>query len=119
MTRTNQAPLKTARWHAVRAFVAHRASFRCECCHEYLGMAGDVDHVVPRSVCENVGISVFDPTNCQYLCHSCHSKKTSFERHAGKPKRGPRTPRRTTLPGRDRFLDAAGITTQTHEEQNA
>lgn len=117
MARTNQAPLKTARWQAVRAFVAHRASFRCEHCHQYLGMAGDVDHMVPRSVCEDIGVGVFDPSNCQYLCASCHSTKTNAERYAGHEKRGPRVPRRTALKGRGDFLDAAGI--KLHEERHA
>lgn len=62
MARTSTAPLKTARWAAVRAFVAHRASFRCEHCNVFLGMAGDVDHVVPRSAINACGIGVFDPS---------------------------------------------------------
>ena len=112
MTRTNQAPLKTARWQAVRAFVAHRASFRCEHCHQFLGMAGDVDHIVPRAEIDQCGIGVFDPMNCQYLCPSCHSSKSGRERAAargGGHGKGPRLPRRTNLPGRDDFLNAAGI----------
>lgn len=110
MARTNAAPLKTSRWTAVRAFVAHRASFRCEQpdCQVLLGMTGDVDHVVPRSVCEDVGISIYDTSNLQYLCPSCHSKKTNRERYAGHEKRE-RKPRRTALKGRGAFLDAAGI----------
>lgn len=109
MARTNPAPLKTARWQAVRTFVAHRASFRCEHCQTYLGLAGDVDHVVPRSAIDACGIGVFDPSNCQYLCTSCHSTKTNAERWAGHTKRGPQPPKRTNLLGRDQFLDAAGI----------
>lgn len=109
MTRTNTSPLKRARWQAVRAHVAHRANFRCEHCHEFLGTAGDVDHVVPRSVCEDMGIGVFDPSNCQYLCTSCHSAKTNAERWAGHKKRGPQPPKRTKVQGRDEYLNAAGI----------
>lgn len=117
MARTSTAPLKTNRWQAVRSFVAHRASFRCEHCHRYLGMTGDVDHVVPRNVCEDIGIGVFDPSNCQYLCPSCHSTKTNAERYAGHEKRA-RMPRRTALKGRGAFLDAAGISeTLQHERR--
>ncbi|MEO0939879.1 MAG: HNH endonuclease signature motif containing protein [Pseudomonadota bacterium] len=110
MARTNTRPLKTAMWSKVRAFVAHRAGFRCEQpdCRVYLGMAGDVDHVIPRGVCEDLGVSVYDPSNLQYLCPSCHSQKTNAERHAGKEKR-PRTVGRTKIQGRDDFLNAAGI----------
>lgn len=109
MARTNQASLKTRQWSAVRAFVAQRANFRCQHCMVWLGLTGDVDHVVPRSVCEDMGIGTYDPSNCQYLCTSCHSTKTNHERHAGAPKRGPKKPQRTNTPGRDKFLDAAGI----------
>lgn len=108
MARTNTAPLKTSRWAAVRAFVAHRAAFRCEHCHEYLGLRGQADHVVPRADCEGVGIGIYDPSNLQYLCTSCHSTKSNFERWAGHKKRD-RTPRRSRVEGRDQFLDAAGI----------
>ncbi|WP_299376027.1 HNH endonuclease signature motif containing protein [uncultured Tateyamaria sp.] len=122
MARTSTAPLKTARWAAVRSFVAHRASFRCEQpdCSVYLGMTGDVDHIVPRSVCEDVGIGIYDPTNLQYLCPSCHSQKTNAERHAGKEKR-PRKTGRTAIQGRDDFLNAAGIDPNpaNHEEHHA
>ncbi|WP_371155380.1 HNH endonuclease [Jannaschia sp. 2305UL9-9] len=96
--------------------VAHRASFRCERCNTYLGMAGDVDHVVPRGVCEDVGIGVYDPSNLQYLCPSCHSAKTNAERWAGHTKRGPQQPQRTKVQGRDQFLNAAGIS-PTNEPQ--
>ena len=63
MARTHTAPLKTARWAALRNHVAHRAGFRCEHCNEFLGMTGQADHVVPRSICEDVGIGVYDPVN--------------------------------------------------------
>lgn len=108
MARTNTAALKTSRWAALRNHVAHRASFRCEHCGVFLGMTGQADHVVPRSHCEDVGIGIYDPSNLQYLCSSCHSTKTNAERYAGHVKRD-RVPRRTDLPGRGAFLDAAGI----------
>ncbi|WP_172978073.1 HNH endonuclease signature motif containing protein [Roseovarius sp. THAF27] len=79
-------------------------------------MAGDVDHVVPRSAINACGIGVFDPSNCQYLCQSCHSTKTNAERNAGREKRA-RVPRRTALKGRGAFLDAAGITPQIEQEE--
>lgn len=107
--RTNVSPLKSAFWREqVRPFVAHRASFRCEHCMTYLGLTGDVDHIVPRSEIDRIGIRVFDPSNLQYLCPSCHSQKTNRERWAGHEKRA-RVPRRTALKGRGAFLDAAGI----------
>lgn len=110
--RTDPSPLKTSRWAALRAHVAHRASFRCQHCHVFLGMTGDVDHVVPRSACEDAGIGVFDPSNLQYLCQSCHSQKSNRERRAAaRDQRGRSGPRRSSLPGRDCFLIAAGIET--------
>lgn len=109
MARTHTAPLKTARWAALRNHVAHRAGFRCEHCNEFLGMTGQADHVVPRSICEDVGIGVYDPSNLQYLCTSCHSTKTNRERWGSKPAKERREPRRSTVSGRDQFLNATGI----------
>jgi 5-methylcytosine-specific restriction endonuclease McrA len=107
--RTNTAPLKTARWAEVRAMVAHRASFRCEHCHTFLGMTGQADHVIPRGTCEMLGIGVYDPKNLQFLCSSCHSQKSNRERWAGHERKPPKQHTRSNLPGRDKFLDAAGI----------
>jgi len=107
MARTNPAPLKTARWAEVRAHVAHRASFRCEHCQRFLGMTGEADHVVPRSDIDLIGIGVFDPSNLQYLCSSCHSSKSNRERWS-RQERAPKRVR-SNVPGRHLFLDAAGI----------
>lgn len=109
--RTNPAPLKTDRWQATRAFVAHRASFRCECCFRYVGMQGEADHIIPRSEIDMIGIGVFDPSNLQYLCQSCHSAKSNRERWAGHEKKPPKSHTRTRVTGHDQFLDAVGITT--------
>ena len=123
MARTNSNPIKTNRWAEIRAFVAHRAGFRCEHCHTFLGMSGQADHVVPRSVCEDVGIHVYDHTNLQYLCTSCHSQKTNAERWSAASDGSPRNrrakrPSRTKIPGRDRFMDAAGINDTLQHEEN-
>ena len=107
--RTNPAPLKTGRWRATRAFIAHRASLRCEHCHAFLGLCGQVDHIVPRSEINMLGIGVFDPTNLQYLCQSCHSEKSNRERWHGHTKRPPKSHTRTKVAGRDDFLNAVGI----------
>lgn len=109
MARTNLGPLKTDRWQATRAFVAHRASFRCEHCFAYVGMHGHCDHIIPRSEIDLLGIGVFDPSNLQLLCHSCHSSKSGRERAAGRERKPPKQHTRSNLPGRDKFLDAAGI----------
>jgi 5-methylcytosine-specific restriction endonuclease McrA len=109
MARTNPAPLKTARWAEVRAFVAHRASFRCEHCHQFLGMSGQADHVIPRRDIALLGVGVFDPSNLQYLCTSCHSEKSNRERWQGHEKKPPKPHTRTRVPGRDDFLNAVGI----------
>lgn len=109
--RTNPAPLKTDRWQATRAFVAHRASFRCECCFLFVGMHGEVDHIIPRSDCGMLGIGVFDPSNLQLLCPSCHSQKSNRERWAGHTKRPPKPHTRTNVTGREAFMAATGIPT--------
>jgi 5-methylcytosine-specific restriction endonuclease McrA len=109
MARTNTAPLKTARWAEVRAMVAHRASFRCECCNVFLGMTGQADHVIPRRDIPLLGIGVFDPSNLQYLCTSCHSEKSNRERWHGHEKKPPKPHTRSNVPGRDAFLAATGI----------
>lgn len=102
--RTDTRPLKTARWAETRAHVAHRAGYRCEHCNEFLGMTGQADHVVPRSDCENVGIGVYDPSNLQYLCTSCHSTKSNSERW-GRSERRPPKPltQRVSVRGRDAY----------------
>ncbi len=109
--RTDRGPLKTNRWAAVRAHIAQRASYRCQHCHQFLGMTGQVDHVVPRSDCEDVGIGVYDPSNLQYLCTSCHSRKSNAERWARAPRstKGRNPLRRAKVAGRDAYLHAAGI----------
>lgn len=118
MARTNQTALKTARWQATRVFVSHRASLRCEHCFTFLGMAGDVDHVVPRGTCEDVGIGVYDPTNLQYLCTSCHSAKTNRERWAGHEKAVPTKHRRSNVSGREDYLAAAGINPSPQQKES-
>ena len=107
--RTNTAPLKTARWAEVRAFVAHRASFRCEHCHVFLGMTGQADHVIPRRDIPLLGIHPMDVSNCQYLCSSCHSLKSNRERWAGHEPKPPKSHTRSNVPGREAFMAATGI----------
>ena len=120
MARTDVRPLKTERWRALRSVIARRASLRCEHCFTFLGLRGEVDHVVPRSDIDLVGIGVFDPSNLQYLCPSCHSAKTARERWAGHEKKPPKANSRTKTPGRDAYLAATGLpSTTTKEDKNA
>ncbi len=116
--RYNPKPINTPTWRdSVRPFVAHRASFRCEHCFTYLGMHGDVDHIEPRAQEGVHGFHVYDPTNLQYLCTSCHSAKTNAEKREAAGGSGGETvysfktrpPRRSKVPGRDKFMSAAGI----------
>lgn len=109
MARFDPRPLKTDRWQATRAFMAHRASFRCEHCHTFTGMSGEADHVIPRRDCDLIGVGVFDPSNLQWLCQPCHAAKSARERWAGHEKKPKKPPARTRVTGRDQFLDAAGI----------
>lgn len=109
MARFDPRPLKSERWKATRVYVAQRASLRCEHCHVWLGLTGQVDHIVPRSDCDMIGIGVFDPSNLQYLCAPCHSRKSNRERWAGHEKKPPKPHTRRDLPGRSDFLAAAGI----------
>ncbi|MBE1282145.1 MAG: hypothetical protein GJ676_02420 [Rhodobacteraceae bacterium] len=115
--------LNNDRWRAMRPFIAQRAAFRCEHCHKFLGMTGHVDHIVPRSDCEDMGISVYDPSNCQYLCASCHNSKSNRERWArrGNPtcRNAKETARRVKVEGREDFLRAAGISTEHKEISDA
>jgi len=115
--RTNTAPLKTQIWRDVRAYVAHRASFRCEHCYQFLGLNGQCDHIIPRRDIPLLGIGMHDPTNLQYLCQSCHSVKSNGERWQGHERKGPKPRTRTRVSGRDQFLNAAGIA-ETPMERN-
>ena len=69
---------QSERWRRVRKFVIHRDDGKCQHCGVFVGYtpAAEVDHIVPRSHCEEIGIDPFDPENLQTLCKSCHSKKT-------------------------------------------
>jgi 5-methylcytosine-specific restriction endonuclease McrA len=107
--------LNNDRWRAMRPFIAQSAAFRCEHCHKFLGMTGHVDHIVPRSDCEDMGIHVYDPSNCQYLCASCHNSKSNRERWARvepTKRRAKDAFRRVRVKGREEFLQAAGIQTE-------
>lgn len=105
MTRKqDRSTIDTNRWrNGTRFAVAERARFRCECCAKYLGLKGQADHITPRSQCDAVGLDPFDLKNLQWLCASCHSKKTNRERWAGhKPKARLRF-NRVRVSGRDAF----------------
>lgn len=109
MARHDPRPINSPHWrNTVRPFIAQRAGFRCEHCFQFLGMAGDVDHIVPRRDIDLIGVGVFDVTNLQYLCGSCHSAKSNRERAPNGPK-PPRQYTRADLPGRAAFMAAAGI----------
>ena len=96
--------------HRLRQHVAHRASFRCEHCHQFLGMHGDVDHRVSRRELEQTGGNPWAVENLQYLCQSCHSVKTNKERWdwAGRRK-GPKPWKRRKVAGRNLMLAMAGV----------
>ncbi len=96
--------------HTLRKHVAHRASFRCEHCHAFLGLHGDVDHIIARRDCDAHGVSPWDVTNLQYLCAPCHSVKTNRERWdwAGRRK-GEKPWTRSKVPGRNLLLAMAGV----------
>lgn len=67
------------RWQPLRADQLAREPFCRECrkrgIREY---ATDVDHIVDH---KGDWTLFLDPGNLQSLCHSCHSKKTMFDRH--------------------------------------
>lgn len=92
-----------------RQAVAARADYRCQSCGKFLGMNGEADHIVPRAKCAERGISEWDTANLQWLCPSCHSRKTNGERWDGKRREGPKPIKRTNVPGRKLMLAAAGV----------
>lgn len=97
-----------------RQHVSQRAAYRCECCGKYtpLTKAGQVDHVIPRKDLAARGIHPFDVSNLQWLCWSCHSKKTAAEWRGPDHKKAERPDRwnvRTKIAGRNKFLAMAGI----------
>lgn len=96
--------------HGIRQSVAQRASFRCEHCHKFLGMHGDVDHRIARRELQAKGLSPWDPNNLQYLCTSCHSVKTNKEKWdwAGR-REGPKPIKRSKVAGRNLMLAMAGV----------
>lgn len=102
---SDKSTINTARWQRVRRALALRATFRCECCNCFTGMAGQGDHIVSRANCAAQGIDPFDMRNLQWLCASCHAKRTNAERFKNhKPK--PKQRRRTPVKGRDAYLTA-------------
>lgn len=106
----DQRILHLRQWRQdVREHVALRAGFRCECCHVFTGMDGEADHIVSRRDLARVGGNPWDTLNLQWLCVSCHSRKTNAERWQGHERKSRPAFRRAKLPGRARFLAAAGI----------
>ncbi|WP_415922773.1 HNH endonuclease [Tateyamaria sp. SN6-1] len=80
-------------------------------------MHGHVDHIIPRSECEILGVHVYDVTNLQYLCPSCHSVKSNTERRKVGGQSAPRSPTRSNVQGREAFLAAAGIPNPQQQEE--
>lgn len=106
----DQQILHLRQWRQdVREHVALRAGFRCQCCHAFTGMDGEGDHIVSRRDLARVGGNPWDTLNLQWLCASCHSRKTNAERWQGYERKPRPAFRRAKLPGRARFLQAAGI----------
>lgn len=108
MTRKqDRSTIDLADWRKrIRPMIAERAEFRCECCGLFVGLHGDVDHIVQRSRCEAEGIDPRDPENLQYLCKSCHSIKTNRERWEGHERKDRTEVRRARVTGRGAFLKA-------------
>ncbi|WP_109464026.1 HNH endonuclease [Albibacillus kandeliae] len=104
---SDKSTISTHTWKRYsRRRVAHRAGYRCAHCRKFVGMSGDCDHIIDRKDCEAAGIDPFDLTNVQYLCKSCHSKKTNAARFAAHVTR-PRAPlRRVRVRGRASYLAA-------------
>ena len=107
MTKQDRSTIDTYLWKSrIRPKIAERADYRCENCEEFVGTHGDVDHIVPRAHCDAAMIDPRDPSNLQYLCKSCHSRKTNSERWAGHQRKDRTVPRRAKVTGRDSFLSA-------------
>jgi len=72
---------KSNPWRAMRLYILNRDKL-CQVClsKNKLTIANTVDHIVDLSVSPHLSL---DPKNCQGLCTSCHSRKTSKE-HNGK-----------------------------------
>ena len=68
----------TARWRRFRAWFLslNPLCVMCKAAGRFV-TAVHVDHIVPRRVRPDLELDV---TNCQALCHSCHSRKTIRER---------------------------------------
>lgn len=115
--------LHLTRWQKTRQACAMRAAFRCQKCGVLCFLtgprAGEADHRVPRRQLAETGGDMFDLANLDWLCASCHSRKSVLEGHAARqaqrPATPPKTPRserlkaRSRVKGRKAFLMAAGL----------
>lgn len=114
--------LGLTRWQKARQACAMRASFRCQKCGVLCFLtgprAGEADHRVPRRQLAETGGDMFDLANLDWLCASCHSRKSVLEGHAARQAQRPATPpklpsdrlkTRTRVKGRKAFLIAAGL----------
>lgn len=114
--------LGLTRWQKTRQTVAMRAAFRCQKCGVLCFLtgprAGEADHRVPRRQLAETGGDMFDLGNLQWLCVSCHARKSILEGHAARQAERPATPPkqpadrlkiRTKIKGRKAFLIAAGL----------
>ena len=64
--------IRSRRWQALRLSVLMAADWTCADC---AGLAQEVDHIVPT----RAGGSMWDASNLQPLCRSCHIKKSAIE----------------------------------------
>lgn len=79
--------LSSGRWYRLALKVRERDDYQCQKCG--LRTWGEVDHIQPRHARPDL---IWDASNLQLLCRTCHIKKTRDE-----------NPRLT--PGRKQWLD--------------
>ena len=66
------ADYKTKRWYRLRRIVLSEQPVCADCDNR---MSEEVDHIVPVED----GGPMWDRSNLQGLCHSCHSRKTNLD----------------------------------------
>lgn len=80
--RGNQEVYQGKRWKAVRQLVLSRDEFCCVECMKngFVVAASVVDHILPI----NEGGAIYEMSNLQSLCSTCHNSKSGGEAHKKK-----------------------------------
>lgn len=66
-----------SKWQSLKKIVLKRDGFTCQCCFLYDEEILQVDHIIPKSIRQDLYYRI---ENCITLCPNCHAYKTKKDR---------------------------------------